>query len=246
MTRSLERGTGHRQLTVGDQLHQELRVVDHLVVPVELGVFVLERVETVRTLRDDLLHAETVERLDVLHGEHLEDVLVARAAGAVARAHLGRAEDREVDAGALEQLGHGPARLLVAVVERTRAADPVEVLVVEVATGLDDLDALERVGPVAALALVHPVDVPAVLHGAVHVAEGGREVALHEGEVPTHVEDLVEDLDVDRADLVARLARGAGPQLLSGDALEEAVGRDRDLLVDADGRRHGRRPGERP
>ena len=240
MTRSSSDAPAIARPTVGDELHEQLGVVHDLVVAVELGVLVLQGVEAVRALRDDLLHAETVERLDVLHREHLEDVLVARAAGAVAGAHLARAEDREVDAGALEELGHRPAGLLVAVVEAARAADPVQVLVVEVAARLDDVDALELVGPVAPLALVHPVDVPAVLHRAVHVAEAGREVALHQREVPAHVEDLVEDLDVHRADLVARLARGAGPQLLGGDALEEAVGGDGDLAVDADGRGHGR------
>ncbi len=81
--------------------------MDDLVVAAELRVVVLQHVEAVRALRDDLLHAHAVERLDVLHGEHLEDVLVAGAAGLVAVAHLARAEDREVDAGPLQQLGHG-------------------------------------------------------------------------------------------------------------------------------------------
>ena len=77
------------------------------------------------------LHAQAFERLDVLHREHLEDVLVARTASRVAGAELARAEDREVDVGALQELGDRSARLLVAVVERARAADPVEVLVLE-------------------------------------------------------------------------------------------------------------------
>ena len=70
------------------------------------------------------LHADPVERLDVLHREHLEDVLVARAAGLVAGAQLARAEDREVDAGALQQLRDRAARLLVAVVEEP--AQPIQ------------------------------------------------------------------------------------------------------------------------
>src|SRR5690606_24208936 len=41
--------------------------------------------------------------------------------------------------------------------------------------------------------------------------------------VAAHVEDLVEDLDVHRADLVAGPAGGAGEELIGGDALEEAV-----------------------
>jgi len=51
-------------------------VVDDLVVAVQLRVLVEQRVEAVRALGDDLLHAHAVEHLDVLHGQHLEDVLV--------------------------------------------------------------------------------------------------------------------------------------------------------------------------
>ena len=50
-----------------------------------------------------------------------------------------------------------------------------------------------------------------------------------ERQIAPHVEDLVEDLDVDRADLVARLAAGAGPDLVGRDPLEHAVGADGDL-----------------
>ena len=236
MTRSASDAPAHREPPVGDQRHQQLRVVDHLVVRAELRVLVLQRVEAVRALRDDLLHSEPVERLDVLHREHLEDVLVARPAGGVAGAELARAEDREVDVRPLQELRHRPARLLVAVVERSRAADPVQVLVVEVPARIDDLDPLHARGPVAPLGLVHPVDVPGVLHRAVRVAELDREVALHEREVPAHVEDLVEDLDVHRADLVTRLARRARPQLFGRDALEQVVRGDVDLRVETDRR----------
>ena len=111
---------------------------------------------------------------------------------------------------------------------------------VERAAGLDDVDALERARPVAAVALVHAVRVGRVLHRPERVAELGGEVALHQREVPAHVEDLVEDLDVDRADLVARLAARARPDLLRRHPLEHAVGADRDLAVDADGRRDDR------
>ena len=127
----LERRAREREAPVAHELVEQLAVVHDLVVAAELRVVVLDHVEAVRALRDDLLDAHRVERLDVLHREHLEDVLVAGAAGLVAVAQLARAEDREVDARALEQLGERAARLLVAVVEAARAADEVEVLVVE-------------------------------------------------------------------------------------------------------------------
>ena len=79
-------------------------MVDHLEAPAVLRVLVLHRVEAVRALRDDLGDAHAVERLDVLHRQHLEQVLVAeRRAGSPVH-ELARAEDREVDAGSLQQL----------------------------------------------------------------------------------------------------------------------------------------------
>ena len=221
----LERRAGEREAAVAHELVEELAVVHHLVVAAELRVVVLDHVEAVGALRDDLRDAHRVERLDVLHGEHLEDVLVARAAGLVAVAELARPEDREVDARPLEQLGQRPARLLVAIVEAARATDEVQVLVPERRAGLDDVDAFEVLGPVAAVALVEAVGVAGVLHRPVGVPELGGEVALHQREVAAHVEDLVEDLDVDRTDLVAGLTARARPDLLGRDAVEHACRR---------------------
>ena len=131
-------------------------MVHHLVVAAELRVLVGECVEAVGALRDDLLDAHAVERLDVLAGEHLEQVLVARAASRVAGAVLGRTENGEVDAGTLQQLRHGLGDLLVLVVEGTGTADPVEVLGFERLAAVDDVDAFDAVGPVGPFALGHP------------------------------------------------------------------------------------------
>ena len=132
--------------------------------------------------------------------------------------------------------------LLVAVVEAGGAADPVEVLVVEAPAGrVDDGDLVGQApGPLRPIALAQAPGVRGVLHAPVGVAELGREVRLHEGVVAPDVEDLVEDLDVDRADLVAGLAGGAGPDLLGRDPLQHRIGRDRDVRVDGDRRRHRR------
>ena len=122
-----------------DQPLEELAVVDDLVVAAELRVLVAQRVEAVRALGDDLAHAHAVEAGDVLLGQHLEQVLVAGAAGRVAGAQLGRPEDGEVDPGAAQQLGGGLRDPLVLVVEGAGAAHPVEVLVGERLVGVDDL-----------------------------------------------------------------------------------------------------------
>ena len=68
-----------------------------------------------------------VERLDVLLGQLLEDELVADAAGRVTGAGLAVAEDRELDAGLVQQRRHGPGGLLRAVLEGAGAADPEQV-----------------------------------------------------------------------------------------------------------------------
>ena len=84
------------------------RVVDHLVAAAEVRVLVGERVEAVRAAGDDLRDAGLVERLDVLLGERLEDVLVADPPRRVAGAALARAEDREVDARLVSAAARSP------------------------------------------------------------------------------------------------------------------------------------------
>src|SRR3712207_8952323 len=59
-------GAGQVEAPRLDEPFQELAVVHDLVVAAQLRVLVLQRVEAVRALRDDLLHAHAVERLDVL------------------------------------------------------------------------------------------------------------------------------------------------------------------------------------
>jgi hypothetical protein len=80
----------------------------------------------VRAACDDLLLADLVivKRFDVLLGEHLEQELVAGTAGRVAGAGFFGAENREIDAGFLQELGGGARDLLGAIVIGRCAADP--------------------------------------------------------------------------------------------------------------------------
>ena len=109
-----------------------------------------------------------------------------------------RAEDGEADAGPLQQLGHRLGDLLVLVVEGPGATDPVQGTRRSSSEPSDDVDPLEVLGPVAALGLVHA---PGVARSSpwpgtrCPTRSGSR---THQRQVATHVEDLVEDLDVDR------------------------------------------------
>ena len=148
-------------------------------------------------------------------GEHLEEELVAGAAGRVAGAGLAVAEDREGDAGGVEQLGHRAGGLLGAVLVGAGAADPEEV--VDVVGGLDvlteDLDREGQVlGPVEAGPGGHAPRVALVLQVLEQAAELVGERRLDEVLVAAHVDDRVDVLDVDRALLDAGAAGGARPQ----------------------------------
>ena len=61
---------GRGQLALGDQPGQQLGVVDHLIVPAQLGVLVRDRVEAVRAAGHDRPRARLVQRLDILLGQH--------------------------------------------------------------------------------------------------------------------------------------------------------------------------------
>ncbi len=118
---------GHRdQLALVDEVLEQLRVVDDLVLAAELRVLVRDRVEAVRAGRDDLLRrlrllggvvlvifAERhVQHRDVLRAQLLEQRLVAEAAGRVTGALLVAAHDRELDARDVQQLREGLGGLL--------------------------------------------------------------------------------------------------------------------------------------
>ena len=212
------------QAVVADQLVEQLGVVDHGVTATELRVLVLEGVEAVGAGHDDLAllrrHAleHLAQLLDVLLGEHLEQELVARAAGGVAGAALGLRQHGVLHAGGVQHLGDGLGGLLGVVVVRAGAADPEEVLgVVEVVDvlaphGHDDAVLADLVDPVGAGGGVLAPRVALGLEVLEQAGQLGREVRLDEHLVAAHVDDVVDVLDVHGALLDAGAAVGAGPQ----------------------------------
>jgi hypothetical protein len=92
----------------------------------------------VRALGDDLLHAHAVEvSMFCMASIWKMYSLPERRAGSPVQFSR-RAEDGEVDVGPLQQLGHRLGDLLVLVVERAGAADPVEVLGLERLARVED------------------------------------------------------------------------------------------------------------
>ena len=201
------------------ELGEQLGVVDHLVAAAEIRVLVRERVEAVRTARDDLRHARLAERRHVLLRERLEDVLVPHPPRRVAGARLSGPEDREVDPRRLEQLRRRLGGDACALVERGGAADPVEDLRRRVA-GLEHPHA-ESLGP------GRPVDLrlpPRVRRRARRRAASlrlGGEAGLDHDEMAAEVDDVVDVLDRDRALVDARAAGDAVPDHLLRDAVAD-------------------------
>ncbi len=196
------------------EVADEHRVVDDLVVSAELPVFVLERVEAVGAGGDDLLHAVAVEGLDVGLRLHLEQELVPDAPGDIAGAALFLAQDGKVHPGGLQHLHKRPGDLLGALVKGRSAPHPVQVLRRPSLCYQGDAQTL---GPrrsawhgalVRVAAGLHPS------HGRLHRL--GESRLLHNQEA-AHVDDLGDRLDEDRAFVVARATRRAGPDHVLAD-----------------------------
>src|SRR5262249_43675816 len=233
----LRDGSLHAETPLGDQARDELRGVHYLVVAAERGVLVLDAVEAVRAVRDDLLDAVAVQRLDVLLREHLEEVLVAHPPRRVARARLLGAEDREGDAGRVQDLDERAGALPGAVLVGAGAADPEED-VDRLFPRLRHRDDGQVLRPVGARRRGDP---PRVAVGF-HAAEGGLhlpgELRLLEDQVPAHLDDLVDRGDDEDRTRVGAVAAGrAGPDRVLGDpAADQLLSHSARVAVVAAGR----------
>ena len=216
------------QSTVGHQVAQEFRVVDHLVVATERGVLVLHGVKAVRTARDNLLGpaSSNVAMFDL--GHLLEEVLVAHATGRIAGAGLPRTEDAEGDAGAVKHARHRLDLLATSLVERSRAADPVEVLDV-IGNAPSKTGTSKSSAPSHSVRLFDPESprVALVLQVSQQQTRLGGEPRLHEHLVTSHVDDGVDVLDVDRALLDAGTAGGAATTARQGRSWSAPMSRRR-------------------
>ena len=177
----------------------------------ELRVLVQHRVKAVRAGRDDLLDAVPVERLDVLRRQDLEQVLIAEPPGRVARARLLVAKHGEVHSSLLQHVRHRPRHLRVALVQRSRAANPEEHLCVRVVRHGRDVQALH---PVRARHRRAAPRVAALLQALQRRLRRRGHPRLFHGEVAAHVHDGVDVVDADGTGLNAGPAGRAGPELV--------------------------------
>ena len=203
--------------------------MQHGVAAADLWVLPAQGVEAVRAGDDDLpvhpLHPgeQVVECLDVLRCQLLEQEFIARATRGVPGAGLAVAEHQKLHPGGGEQFRDRLGGLLGAVVERTGAAHPEQVL--ESVEGVDVL-AVDRhverhlVDPGEPLLGVLAPRIALGLEVLVEPGQLGRELRLHHDLVAAHIHDVVDVFDVHRALLHARPAGGAGPEHVRVDHAE--------------------------
>ncbi len=99
-------------------------MVDDLILPAKIVVFMRQHIKAVRANRDDLVELVVAQRLDVRLGHHLKQKLVARPARRITRALFLLAQNGEINPRLLQQAGHRAGDLLGPIIERRRAPPP--------------------------------------------------------------------------------------------------------------------------
>ena len=213
----------HEQL-FPHQAVEQLRVMQHVEVAVEVGVFVANRIEAVRARGDDFALAfgdagkGVVKRGDVLLRHHLEQELIAGTARRVAGTGLARGQHTELHARSVQHVHHRARRGAALVVVGTRATDPEQVLQVrKILRILADDRHLDAVGarlinPPTALRGVAPPRVALRLHVLKQPRQLRREIRFRQHLEPAQVRHVVDVFDIHRALVHASTAVGAGPQ----------------------------------
>ena len=192
-------------------------MVHDFVMAAKLWVFPAEGVQAVRARHDDLRGLDFVEHLDVLHSLHLEEEFVPGTSSRISVAGLALAEHHEFDPGHVQEFGNGFRCLLRPILECSSAANPEQILDVcgnfvftihaEDAHGEVDL-----FDPRVAVGCVHPPGVALVLDVLEQAVEFVRELARHQHLIATHIDDVIDVCNIDRALLYAGSAGGATPQ----------------------------------
>src|SRR5258706_488565 len=206
-------------MKIAGQFLDEDRRVDDLDLVAEFTVVVADRLHAVRARRQDLLRAGGFQVLDVRVREPLEHVLVAGALRRIARALLLR-QHAEADAILAQNLEQRTQGLLEARLERARAAEPDEDVMLPRIEGLE----LRRLDELLPLVGAEPPDIAAPLEVVIDRAEIlGRIAVGHEAAARSDQDR--QGLDADRALVLARAACRALPQDFLGVHLAEFLPR---------------------
>src|SRR5262249_53053338 len=121
---SFESTTLYLDAPLINELLKEGRMVNYIVLTAEVGIFIFQYVEAVRAGRHDFLYAITIQHLNVVHGLHLEQELVAGPAGGVSRTRFFGTQHCEAYTHRVEYGGEGARHPFISVVVRAGASHP--------------------------------------------------------------------------------------------------------------------------
>jgi hypothetical protein len=107
-----------------DELLQQLRVVDHLVVAAQSRVLIFDGIETVGAGRHHFLYVVHIEYLNILQRLHLKEELIAGAAGGVTGTTFFVAQNGEINANGIEDFAKGHRDFLRPAVKAAGTAYP--------------------------------------------------------------------------------------------------------------------------
>ena len=190
------------------KLDQELGVVKYWVIAAQPWVLLADRVEAVGVGGHDALELAPLEGLDVVLGQHLEEALLPHPADVVAAVALTLVEDSEVDPSSGHDPGDAPREPLhpgIVGGEVTHEPEHIDRLLARVLDREAELPGPPGPQP---LRLVEGVAVPG------QAGQGVLQLVFHPAlfdQLSAHVDDLGDVLDVERTDLHAGTAGGAGP-----------------------------------
>ena len=215
----------HRlEQALADQSVKQLGVVEDVEVPVKVWVLIADGIKAVRASGDDLALAlwyavkGVVKGLDVLLRHHLEEKLVAGAAGRVTRTGLASGEHAKLHACGMQQVYNGAGGAATIVIISASAAHPEQVFHIGeiglVFTNDGDVDAIgaSLINPGATLRIIPAPRIALVFHIFKQAGELGREVRFREHLKAAQVRDVVDVLNIGWALIYARTAVGTRPQ----------------------------------
>ena len=206
---------------LADQAVEQLGVVEDVEMPVKVWVLVADGIKAVRAGGDDLAlalrHAfkGVVEGLHILLRHHLEEELVAGAAGRITRTSLTRGEHAELHSCCMQQIHYRPGGAAAIVIISASAADPEQVFhfseIGLVFTNDGNVDAIGAglINPGAALRIIPAPRIALAFHILKQTGELGREVRFRKHLEAAQVRDVVDVLDIGRALIHTRTAVGA-------------------------------------
>ena len=214
----------HRlEQALAHQTIEQLGVVEDVEVPVKVRVLIADGVKAVRAGGDDLALAlrdaveGVVEGLYVLLRHHLEEELVAGAAGRVTRTGLTRGEHAKLHACGMQQVYNGAGGAAAIVIISASAAHPEQVFHIGeiglVFTDDGDVDAIGAglINPGAALRVIPAPRVALVFQILKQAGELGREVRFREHLKAAQVRDVIDVLNIGWALIYAGTAVGTRP-----------------------------------